>query len=262
MNNPFSLEGKNIIVTGASSGIGQQVAILCSQMGAKVVLIGRNIERLEETKSQLEGEGHLTISYDLTDLEHQKDLVSDIVSKIGLIDGLVNCAGISTVLPFKMMKPEKVDEFFRTNVYATIELTRQVLSAKCFNKEGGSVIFFASVMGCVGEMAKSLYSFTKGALISGCRSLAIEYAPKKVRVNVVSPGVVETAINKNQPYLADPDKRKETVNKTIRFPKELVDKIDKQVAENDSYFSTFVIQACEYAVKEMETQYKKDKPNK
>ena len=210
MFNPFSLQNKTIIVTGASSGIGQQVAISCSKMGAKVALIGRNQERLEETRKQLSGEGHLVISYDLTDLEHQKELVSDIVSKIGPVDGLVNCAGISATLPFKLMKPEKVEELFRTNVFATIELTRQVLGVKNVNKEGASVIFFASVMGCVGENAKSLYSFTKGALISGCRSLAIEYAPRKVRINVVSPGVVETPINKNQSYLADPERRKAT----------------------------------------------------
>ena len=208
--NPFSLEGKVIVVTGASSGIGRQCAISCSKTGAKVVVIGRNIERLEETKSQLEGAGHLVISHDLTDIEYHKDLVTDIVAKMGVIDGLVNCAGISTTLPFKLMTPEKLEEFFKTNVYATIELTRQVLNIKNVNKQGASVIFFASVMGCVGENAKSLYSLTKGALISGCRSLAVEYAPKKIRINVVSPGVVETAINRNQPYLADPERRKYT----------------------------------------------------
>lgn len=210
MNSPFLLENKNIIVTGASSGIGQQVAILCSKLGAKVALIGRNKERLEETYSKLEGEGHVFFSYDLTDLEHQKDMVYRIVSQMGAIDGLVNCAGISTILPLKLMSPEKVEEFFKTNVFATIELTRQVLGVKNVNKLGASIIFFASVMGCVGENAKSLYSLTKGALISGARSLAIEYAPKKIRVNVISPGVVETPINKNLPYLADPDRRKLT----------------------------------------------------
>lgn len=210
MYNPFTLENKNIIVTGASSGIGQQVAITCSMMGAKVALIGRNKERLEETHKQLEGDGHLVVSYDLTDLEHQKELVSGIVAQMGMIDGLVNCAGISTTLPFKLMTPEKLEEFFKTNVYAAIELTRQVLNIKNVNKQGASVIFFASVMGCVGENAKSLYSLTKGALISGSRSLAIEYAPKKIRVNVISPGVIETPINKNQPYLADPERRKAT----------------------------------------------------
>lgn len=208
--NPFTLEKKIIVVTGASSGIGQQVAINCSKMGAKVALIGRNADRLHDTLLQMEGDGHIPMIYDLIDFEHQKELVTDIVEKMGTIHGLVNCAGISTVLPLKMMKPEKVDEFFKTNVFATIELTRQVLSGKNISKDGASVIFFASVMGCVGEMAKSLYSFTKGALISGCRSLAIEYAPKKIRVNVVSPGVVETPINMSQPYLADPEKRKQT----------------------------------------------------
>ena len=210
MFNPFSLEGKNVIVTGASSGIGRQIAITCSKMGARIALIGRNVERLEETRNQLKGEDHIAISYDLTDLEHQKDLVAGVVARLGAIDGLVNCAGISTVLPFKLMIPEKVEEFFRTNVYATIELTRQVLGMKNVSKQGASVIFFSSVMGCVGEKAKSLYSLTKGALISGCRSLAIEYAPKRIRVNVVSPGIVETPINKDQPYLADPEKRKFT----------------------------------------------------
>ena len=208
--NPFSLEGKNIIVTGASSGIGRQCAIDCSKMGARVALIGRNAERLEETRKQLEGEGHVVVRYDLTDMEHQKEMVAGIVEQMGAIDGLVNCAGISTVLPFKLMTPDKLEEFFKTNVFSAIELTRQVLNIKNVNKQGASVIFFASIMGCVGENAKSLYSLTKGALISGCRSLAVEYAPKKIRVNVVSPGVVETPINKKQPYLADPDKRRLT----------------------------------------------------
>ena len=163
----FSLGGKNVIVTGASSGIGRQVAITCSKMGAKVALIGRNEERLEETRCQLDGDGHVVVSYDLTDLDRQKEMVEGIVGRMGVMDGLVNCAGISTVLPFKLMTPDKVEEFFKTNVYASIELTRQVLGVKNINKQGASVIFFASIMGCVGENAKSLYSFTKGALISG-----------------------------------------------------------------------------------------------
>lgn len=207
MNNPFSLTNKNIIVTGASSGIGQQTAILCSQMGAKVAIIGRNEERLQETYSQLEGEGHLKVLFDLTDTENIKGLVSDIVSKLGPIDGLVNCAGISGILPLKLMGVEQQEQFFRTNVFGTIEMTRQVVGVKNVNKEGASVIFFSSVMGVVGENAKSLYSMTKGALISASRSLAVEYAKKKIRVNCISPGVVVTPINANQPYIAEPEKR-------------------------------------------------------
>ena len=210
MYNPFSLEGKTIVVTGASSGIGQQVAITCSRLGARVALIGRNVERLELTRSQLEGFDHFVISYDLTVLDGLKGLVSSIVNRMGAIDGLVNCAGISTTLPFKLMKPKNMEELFKTNVFATMELTRHVLNANNINKQGASVIFIASIMGCVGENAKTLYSLTKGALISGCRSLAIEYAPKRIRLNVISPGVIETAININQPYLANPERRKRT----------------------------------------------------
>lgn len=205
--NPFTLQNNNIIITGASSGIGQQIAILCSQMGARVALIGRNEERLNETLSQMEGEGHLSMSFDLTNTEVIKDLVSDIVSNLGPIDGLVCCAGISGILPLKLMTVELQEQYFRTNVYATIELTRQVLGMKNVRKEGASVIFFSSVMGVVGENAKSLYSMTKGALISASRSLAVEYARKKIRVNCISPGVVITPINSNQPYIADPEKR-------------------------------------------------------
>ena len=205
--NPFSLEGKAIIVTGASSGIGQQTAILCSQMGARVTIIGRNEERLNATLSQMDGEGHMVVAFDLTDTEGIKGLVTEIVSRQGAIDGLVCCAGISGILPLKLMSVEQQEKYFRTNVFATIELTRQVLQMRNVCKDGASVIFFSSVMGVVGENAKSLYSMTKGALISASRSLAVEYAKKKIRVNCISPGVVITPINASQPYIADLDKR-------------------------------------------------------
>lgn len=205
--NPFSLENKTILITGASSGIGQQTAILCSQMGARVAIIGRNEERLNETICKMEGEGHVLVPFDLTDTENIKSMVIGIVSKLGPIDGLVCCAGISGILPLKLMDVERQEQYFRTNVFATIELTRQVLGVKNVNKEGASVIFFSSVMGVVGENAKSLYSMTKGALISASRSLAVEYAKKKIRVNCISPGVVVTPINANQPYIVEPAKR-------------------------------------------------------
>lgn len=207
MHNPFSLNGKIILVTGASSGIGQQAAILCSQLGARVAIIGRNEERLKHTLSLMEGEGHQLVCFDLNETEGIKDMVTKVVASIGPLEGLICCAGISNILPLKLMTVEKQQEFFRTNVFATIELTRQVLSVKNFCKLGGSVVFISSVMGVVGENAKSLYSMTKGALISATRSIAIEYAPKKIRVNCISPGVVITPININQPYIADPEKR-------------------------------------------------------
>lgn len=207
MYNPFSLEGKTILVTGASSGIGRQCAIDGSKMGAKVVLIARNEERLAETLSQMEGEGHLIVAYDLTNGEGLKSVVANIVSKIGPISGILHCAGISDTLPLKLTKTETLDKFFRSNVYSAIELSREVCSIKNVSKEGASIVFFSSIMGCVGESGKSLYSMTKGALIAAARSLACEYAKKKIRFNCVSPGAILTPINANLPHMSDPEKR-------------------------------------------------------
>ena len=207
MFNPFTLENKTILVTGASSGIGQQCAIDCSKMGAKVVLVARNEVRLKETLSLMEGEGHLLVSQDLTDFEALPQLVKDIVGKVGPLDGALHCAGISNTEPLKLVGVERLEEFFRANVFGAIELTREICKLKNFNKEGASIVFFSSVMGVVGESCKSTYSLTKGALISGMRSLAVEYAKKKIRFNCVSPGVIETPINANQAYMKDPELR-------------------------------------------------------
>ncbi len=212
--NPFSLEGKKILITGASSGIGKQCAIDFSRMGATVIMIARNENRLKQTFSELSGEGHIIISADLTNFNAIPELVESIANSTGKIDGLVNCAGISTTLPLKLISVEKLDEFFRTNVYSTIELTRHVTKAKYMNS-GASVIFFSSVMGCVGESGKSLYSMTKGALISATRSLACEFAKRQIRVNCVSPGAILTPINENLPHMADPELRKRLEEKHL-----------------------------------------------
>ena len=215
MYNPFTLENKNILITGASSGIGRQCAIDFSKMGAKVVLIGRNEQRLAETLSQMEGEGHLVETYDLTRFDKLQDTVKEIVSKMGPIDGVLHCAGISTTEPLKLTTPERLDEFFKANVYSAILLSKEVCKLMNYNKEGASIVFFSSVMGLVGESMKSCYALTKGALISGMRSLACEYAKKKIRFNCVCPGVIETPINANQPYMKDPILRAEFESKHL-----------------------------------------------
>lgn len=206
-NNPFSLYGKTIVVTGASSGIGQQCAITCSQLGAKVVLLARNQQRLAETLSQMDGKGHLAVSFDLTDFDGLKNKVKEIVSEVGPVDGLVNCAGISTTLPLKLMNAQKMDEFFHTNVFSAIELTRYFCQMGNVRKEGASIIFLSSIMGIAGDNGKSLYSMTKGALLSAVRSLACEYARRKIRFNAISPGAILTPINQDLPHMKNPEAR-------------------------------------------------------
>lgn len=213
--NPFSLENKTILITGASSGIGKQCAIDCSKMGAHVVLIGRNKERLDDTFSQLEGEGHLLVAFDLTESEKIKEMVAVVVSAVGPIHGVLHCAGISETLPLKLMKTNLLDKFFRNNVYSAIELTRELCSVKNVAKDGASIVFFSSIMGCVGESGKSLYSMTKGALIAATRSLACEYAKKRIRFNCVSPGAILTPINANLPHMVDPEKKQVLADKHL-----------------------------------------------
>lgn len=204
MFNPFSLNGKTILVTGASSGIGRQCAIDCSKMGAKVVLVARNEERLNETRAQMEGEGHLVIAQDLTNFEAIPETVKQIVEKVGPLDGALHCAGISNTESLKLYGVKRLEEFFRANVFGAVMLTKEICKLKNYNKDGVSIVFFASVAAVVGESCKSAYSITKGALISTTRALAVEYSKKKIRVNSVSPGVIEPPINANQNYMKDP----------------------------------------------------------
>ena len=223
MNNPFTLEGKNILITGASSGIGRQCAISCSQMGAKVILIARNEERLKETLVMMEGEGHYVVVLDLTDYVNVEKKIKDIVSKMGRIDGILHCAGISTTLPLKLVNVELLEKFFHSNVVSAYNLTKEACKISNFSQKGGSIIFFSSIMGVVGENGKSLYSMTKGALLSTARSLACELASKNIRVNSISPGVVITPINKDLPHISDPEKRMEIEKKHLLGLGETVD---------------------------------------
>ncbi len=205
--NPFSLEGKHVVISGASSGIGQQCAISCAAMGAKVSILGRNGARLEQTLSMMKGSGHCAYIVDLTIEADVKETVKRIVADNGRIGGLLNVAGISTTLLMKSVSSKKLDEFFQNNVYSAFILTREVCKMGHFSADGGSVVFFSSVMGSYGEKGKSLYAMTKGALQAGAKSLACELAAKNIRVNTVSPGVIITPINENLPHISDPEKR-------------------------------------------------------
>ena len=217
MFNPFSLEKRVIIVTGASSGIGAQCAIDCSKMGARVVLAARNEARLKQTLEQRdEPSRHMILPFDLSSSDGLKETIKDVVAKVGKINGVANCAGMSSVTPLKLVTDELLDQFFRTNVYSAINLSKEVTRVGNYDKERGcSIIFFASIMGLCGEKCKTMYSATKGALIAAARSMACELAKNKVRVNVVSPGAIETPINAKLPHMADPELRKELEEKHL-----------------------------------------------
>lgn len=189
MYNPFSLEGKNILVTGASSGIGRGICIDTSKMGATVHLMARNEQRLAETLSQMEGEGHQMHQVDLCD----KDLLTEIVDSLPPLDGVVLCAGIIKTMPVKNISEDALEEIFNTNIMADIRMVSRMLKKKKLNK-GASVIFISSVSTFNVKVGNSLYSATKGAVNSFAKAMALEVSKQNMRVNCIQPGFVPSSI--------------------------------------------------------------------
>ena len=212
--NPFNLENKTILITGASSGIGRQCAISCTEMGAEVIITGRNKERLSETasmipKSKFGGQYIMDIDQEDSVLA----LVNNLKEKGIVLNGLIHAAGISATLPVKFSTMEKQLDFYATNVAGPLNLTRLLLKKVNPLVDKSSVVFISSVMAAVGEKAKTLYSGSKGALNSVSRSLALELANRKIRVNTVSPGVVVTPMSQNAAYAQDEDSMQKTISK-------------------------------------------------
>lgn len=190
---PFSLEGKTILITGASSGIGRSTAIECSKMGAKIVLSARNIYRLNETLSNLEGEGHTIIPADIT----KEDELNDLVEQLPHVEGIVLCSGIGLTLPVQFCDREKMNNLFNINFFSTIEIVRLIYKKKKISK-GGSIVFIDSIGG-VTEFSAGLaiYGAAKAALNSFSKFCAREFATRKIRVNCICPGMIETPLIRN-----------------------------------------------------------------
>lgn len=190
MYNPFSLEGKTILVTGASSGIGRGIAIECSKMGAKVVINGRNEQRLNETLEQLEGEGHIALR---ADLSKQED-IDALVAQCPELNGVVNSAGIPKICAVKHISRDLLEEIVNTNEIAPILLTSGLLKKKKIQK-GSSIVFIASMSGVfIANTGEAPYDATKGALAGFTKSAALELAAQGTRVNTICPGLVPTSI--------------------------------------------------------------------
>lgn len=194
--NPFSLQGKNILITGASSGIGRQCAIDCSKMGAKVALVARNEDRLKETLSMMEGGGHSWYSFDLNNIDGIKGLVNTIVADNGKLDGFVHAAGVEMTKPVKLLTPEDYESVYRINTISGFEFVRHLGSIKTFNKSGG-VILIASITGVIARGGVAAYSASKGAMISAARVMAVEYSKRNIRINTISPGTILTPLMQN-----------------------------------------------------------------
>lgn len=188
--NPFSLAGKTVLVTGASSGIGRQTALSCSCMGARVIVTGRDSGRLQETFNQLSGDNNIQITADLT----LADDMDRLLSSLPPLDGAVLCVGNSTTLPLQFGTREKFDDMFEVNFFAPVELLRLLYKKKLLQK-GASVVLIASIGGTHSFMpGNGVYGASKAALNSVMKYAAREYSARRIRVNSICPGMVDTPL--------------------------------------------------------------------
>lgn len=187
--NPFSLKGKTVLITGASSGIGRETAIVCSKMGATVVITGRNEERLKESYDRLEGEGNLSIAADLTDTE----AIESLVQQLPALTGVVHCVGIGDRSLLKMVKEKDIAKVMRTNFESPVLLQKALLKKKKL-VNSASIVFIASRAPFAPTVGNGIYAASKGALIAYAKVLGLEVANQLMRVNCVCPAMVWTEL--------------------------------------------------------------------
>ena len=190
MNNPFSLDNKTILITGAASGIGRATAIQCADMGAKVIMVDLNEEGLKESQYIIGKTNTEYRALDLTDL----DKLEEMVLTLPKLDGVASNAGIVLSLLAKFSEAKDMERIFKINTFSHINLIQQLIAQKKLNK-GASIVFTSSMSGVYcGLAGGSLYGATKSAILGYTKALAIELAPRGIRVNTIHPGMIETPL--------------------------------------------------------------------
>lgn len=189
MYNPYSLEGKTILITGASSGIGRCTAIECSKMGAKLVITGRNKERLNDTLSNLEGEGHGIFAGDLT----EDKTIEALMERLPQLDGVFFCAGVTDTTPAKFIDEEKIERVFNINIISPMLLTKWLVKKKKI-QACASLVYMSSYGAEVVTSGLGIYAASKGAVNSFMRTIATELSARKVRANSIMAMMVKTEL--------------------------------------------------------------------
>jgi NAD(P)-dependent dehydrogenase (short-subunit alcohol dehydrogenase family) len=191
MRNPLDLSGRVVLVSGASSGIGRDTAILLSELGATLVLTGRDPGRLSATLSELTGNGHTVEPMDLLEVEQIPEWLKRVAAKAGPLGGLVHCAGVQRAQPLKILDTGTFEGIQKLNVTASVMLAKGCRQKGCC-AVGCSIVLMSSIYGLVGRPAAAAYTASKAAVIGVTRTLALELAQQQIRVNCIAPGMVGT----------------------------------------------------------------------
>ena len=193
MKNIIDLSGKTILITGASSGIGAETAVLCSQVGAKIILVARREEKLREITRQLESSGHTYYPFDLGNVDEIEGFIKRIIDENGPLDGFVHSAGIPGTRPLKLFKPKAMREIMDINFGSFVEIVRCITKKKAF-RSGMSIIGVSSAASIKGGTGNTGYSASKAAMNAAVRCIAKELSREGIRANTISPGVIDTDI--------------------------------------------------------------------
>ncbi len=186
-----SLANQKVLVTGGSSGIGRAVCIALSHVGAKVAIVGRDEDRLQQTLGLMQGSGHTVFSFDLSNIDRIESLIKDIFeSDNKKFDAFVHSAGNANIMPLRSVNYRHMDDIMRINLYAFLEMSKHILKKKY--SDACNIVAISSVASTLPEKGQVLYASSKAALDAAVKTMAQEYAHRNVRINTVNPGVVNT----------------------------------------------------------------------
>jgi NAD(P)-dependent dehydrogenase (short-subunit alcohol dehydrogenase family) len=190
-----ALAGRHILVTGASSGLGRATAQQLTQCGARVLVTGRALDRLDETLRSLSGTGHAASALAFTEADALVTEVQNLAKTHGAFDGVFHSAGMGLVRPIKLTKQQQVAEVFAASIHGALGLARAISLKDVMPERGGSVVFMSSVAAQRGQAGMAAYSASKAAIDAAVRSLAVELAPRKIRINSLAAAAVETEMH-------------------------------------------------------------------
>ena len=193
MYNLVDLSDKTILITGASSGMGRETAVLCSKLGAKLILIARREDKLRETLNELRGDGHKYYASDLSIVNDIDKLIKIVINENGPLDGFVHSAGVGSTRPLKLLKPDVLRSVMEINYFSFVEIIRCITKRNCFNR-GLSIVGISSISSKQGNQEKTAYSASKAAMDATVRCLAKELHEKNIRLNTVNPALIKTDI--------------------------------------------------------------------
>ncbi len=191
------LAGRTCLVTGASSGIGRATAVLISRCGARVILSGRDLDKLGQSLSMLEAASagpHIVATHDLQDADSTADWIKDLAVKHGTLDGIFHCAGIELIRPVRLLRQEQLDQVFRSSVFAAFGIARAAAQKQVMN-DRSSLVFMSSVAGQTGQAGMTAYASAKASIDGMVRALSVELAPRRIRANSIAAGAVRTSMH-------------------------------------------------------------------